>query len=174
VVTGPVTSPQKDTEAELAQVVIAPSVSYRLNDGHSVGLSLNLAYQRFYAQGTEPLYGDPGTDSSWGAGLALGWAGKLNDRVTFGLSYYSKIEMGKLDRYSGLLANRGQMDIPERYGVGLSAQITEATTIAFDYLRINYGGVKSLSNSVYAFLDPATPPGSKGGPGFGWKDQDIF
>lgn len=174
VVTGPVTSPRKDTEAELAQVVFAPSVSYRLNSDHSIGVSLNLAYQRFYAQGTEPLYGEPGTDSSWGAGLALGWAGKLHDRVTVGLSYHSRINMGKLDRYDGLLANRGEMDIPERYGLGISAQLTDATTIAFDYLRINYGGVKSLSNSVYAFLNPATPPGSSKGPGFGWKDQDVF
>lgn len=174
VITGPVTAPKKATEAELAQIVLAPSVSYRLDRDHSIGLSLNLAYQRFYAQGTEPLYGDPGTDSSLGAGLAFGWAGKLHERITAGLSYYSRIHMGKLDRYAGLLANHGEMDIPERYGIGISAQITDATTIGFDYLRINYGGVKSLSNSVYAFLNPATPPGSRNGAGFGWQDQDVF
>lgn len=174
VVTGPVTAPQKNTEAELAQVVIAPTISYKLNDNHSVGVSLNTAYQRFYAKGLEPLYQDPGAESSFGLGVAFGWAGKLHDRLTVGVSYHSKVYMGKLKRYDGLLANGGEMDIPERYGVGLSFRATDATTVAFDYLRINYSGVKSLANSVYAFLDPNTPPGSKNGPGFGWRDQDVF
>lgn len=174
VVTGPVTSPTRNTEAELAQLVFSPGVSYQLNENHRIGFGLSLAYQQFYVQGVEPILGNPGKDRGFGAGFNLGWHGRLTDRFSMGVSYHSKVKMEKLEKYEHLLANQGEMDIPERYGLGFAYQLSPATTLAMDYLNINYAGVKSLSNSVYAFLDPASPLGSKGGPGFGWQRQHVY
>lgn len=173
-VTGPVTSPTDNTEAELAQLVLSSGVAYQLNEDNRFGFGLSLAYQRFYAHGGEPILGDPGTDSSFGAGLNIGWHGRLTDRLSMGVRYHSKTNMGKRDKYAGLLANGGEMDIPARFGVGFAYQLSPATTVAMDYLNIDYSGVKSLSNSVCAFLNPATPLGSKGGPGFGWERQHVY
>jgi len=174
VVTGPVTAPVTDTEAELAQLVFSPGFSYQINENHRIGVGLSLAYQRFYVQGVEPILSNPGTDSGFGAGFNLGWHGRITDRLSMGVSYHSEVKMEKLEKYEHLLANKGEMDIPERYGIGFAYQLSPSTIVAMDYLHINYAGVKSLSNSVYGFLDPASPLGSKNGPGFGWKRQHVY
>lgn len=157
--------------SELMQVVMSPTLAYKVAPGQAIGASLNLAYQRLKIDGVEHTgLSNQGFDHSFGYGLALGWTGKLTDQVTLGASYVSKTHMGKLDKYRNLLAGGGEFDIPERYGVGVAFLPTDKLTIAADVLRVNWSGVKSVGNAL-------TSPGAFGadnGPGFGWKDQNIY
>ena len=164
---------------DLMQVVLAPTVAYKLNDSHSVGISALLVHQQFKADGLQffgQMSSDPtkltnnGFDTSNGLGVRLGYFGKLNDKVSIGASYSPKISMSKFSDYAGLFAEQGKLDIPENYSVGAAFQATPDVMLAVDYQRINYSGVASIGN-------PSTnraPLGSANGPGFGWKDVGVI
>ena len=80
-------------------------------------------------------------------GVSLGWQGKVSDKVTLGLAYRSKTSMDEFNKYSGLLAEQGDFDIPSMITAGVSFKATPKTTIALDYARINYTDVASISNT---------------------------
>jgi long-chain fatty acid transport protein len=82
--------------------------------------------------------------------------------VSLGAMYASRIRMGKLKAYSALLADGGQFDVPERYGLGLAVRALAGLTFAADVMRVNWGDIASLGN---ALTDPQ--------PGFGWRNQTI-
>jgi long-chain fatty acid transport protein len=167
------------------QLMVAPTVAYKLNPQHSVGATVLLAYQQFKAQGLQsfdnapgfpPFTGAPGSvtnrgnDSATGAGMRLGYMGKLNDALTLGASYSSEIHMGNFDKYKGLFAGGGSFDVPGNYAVGLAYTPSANWTLAMDYGRILYHGVTSVGNQSL----PVAPLGSANGPGFGWKDISVF
>lgn len=157
--------------SELMQVVASPTLAYKLNPQHAVGVSLNAAFQRLKIEGVEHTgLANQGFEHSFGYGIGLGWTGKLSEQVTLGASYTSKTHMGKLDKYRTLLAGGGEFDIPERFGLGIAVKPTDKLTLAADYLRVNWSDIKSIGNAL-------TSPGAFGadnGPGFGWKDQNIY
>ena len=164
---------------DLMQLIVAPTVSYKLNDSNSLGISPLLVYQQFKAKGLHafaPLSSaqnnvtNNGTDSSSGFGVRLGYMGKLNDQVTVGASFSPKVKMGKFKKYSGLFADAGSFDIPENYTLGVGFKATPTVNVALDYQRINSAGVSSVGN-------PSTnqvPLGFAGGPGFGWSNINVF
>jgi long-chain fatty acid transport protein len=163
---------------DLQQLIIAPTVAYKVSDKHSFGISPLLVKQIFKAdglQGFTQMSSDStrltnnGTDSSSGFGLRLGYLGKLSDQLSVGASYSPKIAMSKFSQYAGLFAGQGSFDIPENYTLGLAFQATPDVTIAADYQRINYGGVPSVAN-------PSSSTGLLGtanGRGFGWTDINV-
>ena len=170
---------------DLMQLIVAPTIAYKLNDSHSVGVSPLLVVQQFKAYGLQafdnapgfpPMTGAPGKvtsgnyDQSTGLGVRLGYLGKLNDRVSMGASYSPKIGMSKFDDYAGLFAGAGGFDIPENYTLGASFLVTPAVTVAVDYSRINYSGVPSIANPS----TNAAALGSANGPGFGWADINVW
>jgi len=150
----------------LEQVRILPTLSYKINEDHSVGISLQVAYQQFKAHGvdaftssTGPANGQvskspdnmtrKGRDDSWGYGVSLGWQGDfMNDRLTIGAVYNSKISMDDFDDYKGFFAEGGNLDVPENYGIGLAFKATEDLLIGFDVQQINYSGVDSIGNKL--------------------------
>ena len=102
---------------DLLQLVIAPTVSYKVTERQSIGASLLLGYQRFKAEGLQafdnapgfpPFTGNPGHvtnrgyDSAHSAVLRVGWQAHLSDALTVGAASSSKICMSKFDNYSGL------------------------------------------------------------------------
>ncbi len=168
----------------MSQLIIAPTLSYKLNAQHSVGASVLLGYQRFSAYGLQafdnapgfpPFTGSPGnvtnrgTDSAYGAGLRVGYMGRLSDAVSVGASYSSKVYMSKFKKYAGLFAEGGDFDIPSNYSLGVAFRPNAAWTIALDYGRINYAGVASVGNPSL----PVAPLGAANGPGFGWRDISV-
>lgn len=164
---------------DLMQLIVAPTVAYKINDQHSFGVSPLLVYQQFKAFGLQafsPMSQDPshltdqGYSHSTGAGVRLGYMGKLSDSVSVGASYSPKIKMGKFDKYAGLFAGGGSFDIPENYALGLSFKVTPKVLLALDYERINYAGVPSIANPSNVMA----PLGSSGGPGFGWLDVNVW
>lgn len=167
---------------DLMQLIVAPTVAYKLNDRHSVGVSPLLVVQQFKAYGLEGFsamssdatkLSSGNYSRSTGIGVRLGYLGKLNDKINIGASYSPKIGMSKFDDYAGLFAGAGSFDIPENYSLGVSFQATPALTVALDYARINYGGVPAIANpSTNAAL--GIPLGAANGPGFGWTDINIW
>jgi len=168
----------------MMQLVVAPTVSYKLNEQHSVGASALLGYQRFSVQGIQsfdnapgfpPFTGAPGsvtnrgTDTAFGAGVRVGYMGRLSDKVSVGASYASKVRMGKFDKYQGLFAGGGDFDVPSNYSVGVAFTPNPDWTFALDYGRINYSDVASVGNASM----PLAPLGAPNGPGFGWRDINV-
>ena len=169
---------------DLMQLIVAPTVAYKLNAQHSVGVSLLLGYQRFKATGLQafdnapgfpPFTGSPGNvtnrgyDNAYGAGVRVGYMGHLSDAISIGASYSSKVSMGKFKKYAGLFAGDGGFDIPSNYSVGVAFMPTDAWTFALDLGRINYSGVAAVGNPSM----PVAPLGAANGPGFGWADVTV-
>src|SRR5574340_1131962 len=102
---------------DLSQLIVAPTVAYKLNPQHAIGAALRLGYQ-----------------------------GRLNDIVTVGAAWAPKMHMGKLDKYKGLFAGQGGFDIPAHYSVGIAVNPTPAWTVALDISRIQYSDVPSVAN----------------------------
>ncbi len=170
---------------DLMQLIVAPTVAYKFHPRHSVGASLLLGYQRFKANGLQAFDNAPGfppftqgpghvtnkgTDSSTGVGVRLGYFGQITDRVNVGVAYAPKLNMGRLDKYSGLFAGSGDFDIPANYSAGIAFSPAPAWTIAADYQRVNYSGVASVGNPSAA----QAPLGAPNGPGFGWRDINVY
>jgi long-chain fatty acid transport protein len=179
---------------DLAQLVFAPTLAYRFAPGHSLGVAPLVAYQRFKAYGLDafkPISSDPdnltnrGYDDSWGAGLRVGYYGRITPAFAVGAAYATKIDMQEFDKYRGLFAEQGDFDIPENYGFGVAFTVTPKLMIAADYTRINYSKVASVGNpSNQAGCAPTFPAGPGVGPGclgasgssigFGWQDVNVF
>jgi len=187
----------------LMQGQMLPSIAYKVSKHHTVGASLALGIQTFRAYGLGAFSNlgfagqdatktsGNGNDWSYGAGIRLGWMGKFFDnRLTLGTNYASRVYMTRFKKYEQLFAEQGSFDIPEHYSVGLALKLTPNLTVAADYQRINYGGVRSISNLGPNALDPAflnPNPGCQvnnlpdecllGGDkgfGFGWTDTNVF
>jgi len=163
------------------QAMVSPAVAWRINDQHSIGVALNVAYQRFKAKGIGLFAGfssrpanvsDQGYDDSHGVGVRLGWQGQLTRDLTLGATWQSRINTGGFKKYAGLFADAGGFDIPATWGVGLGYRINDAWHVALDWQRIDYSSVASVGNSV-ASLFQGVPLGAPDGPGFGWRDVSV-
>jgi len=166
---------------DLSQLFIAPTATWKITPSNIIGVSVNLAYQRFKATGLQNFDNanysnapgfvtNKGYDSSYGAGLHLGWIGQVNDTVTLGASYQSKTYMSKFDKYKGLFAEDGDFDVPASYGLGIAVKATPALTLAADVQRIEYSDVNSVGNPISNLTSYGKKLGSKNGGGFGWTD----
>ena len=167
----------------LEQLFVSPSVAFKFNDSHSVGVAANFAYQRFEAKGLGAFDNafasaspgsvtDRGRDSSTGWGLRVGWTGRVTPDLTLGATWASKVHAGKFDKYKGLFADAGSFDIPANYGVGLAYALTPALTVAADVQEIQYGDVKPVADPLAALLT-GNRLGSVNGAGFGWRDITV-
>lgn len=172
----------------MSQLIFAPTVAYKLNPDNAVGLSLLFVYQQFGATGLQAFgqaslapsnLTNNNTDSSTGVGLRLGYLGKVTDKISLGASYSPKVSMSRFDKYAGLFAESGKFDIPENYALGASIKATPELLVAVDYQRINYAGVPSVGNpssNIGGCMmgNPANCLGGSSGPGFGWKNINVW
>ncbi|MBI4206760.1 MAG: outer membrane protein transport protein, partial [Betaproteobacteria bacterium] len=89
---------------DLMQLVIAPTLAYKLTPNHSIGVSPLIGIQRFKVDGLQafdnPFFSNsPGNVTNrgheWahGFGVRVGWFGKLSDSVNVGAAYSTKIYM---------------------------------------------------------------------------------
>ncbi len=170
---------------DLSQIFISPAISWKYTDHQSIGIASNILYQRFEAKGISGFgafsqdassLSNRGHDSSTGIGARVGWAGQFfDDRLTLGANYSSKIKADKFDRYQGLFAENGGFDVPEGYGIGAAFKVTPKLALAADVLRINYSDVDSVGNRFSVNeIAQGNPFGSAKGPGFGWKDINVY
>ncbi|MBW2208847.1 MAG: outer membrane protein transport protein [Deltaproteobacteria bacterium] len=184
----------------LLQMQMLPSIAYKVNKNHSVGVSLAIGVQSFRAyglgafedlgfagEGATKTSGN-GNDFSYGAGVRFGWLGKFFDkRLSVGANYSSRVYMTKFDKYEELFAEQGSFDIPENFALGFAFKATPKLTLALDLQRIKYSDIASINNpgpNAYdnTDLNPLCPGadlprcklGGDDGMGFGWQDTDII
>jgi long-chain fatty acid transport protein len=164
---------------DLTQLVIAPTIAYKVSDSHSFGVSPLIVQQQFKAEGlqffqqlssSQSNVTNNGYDSSNGVGVRLGYLGKLSDSLNLGVAYSPKISMSKFEKYKGLFADGGNFDIPENYSAGVSFQASPAIRAAFDYSFIKYSGVPSVGNAS----NSTGALGAANGRGFGWGDVNVY
>ena len=193
---------------DLAQGVIAPTLSFKVHEKHTIGTSLLIGIQRFSAYGlgnfqcfTKSVATNPanaatcpngfaavpskgltnnGHDWAYGAGVRVGWIGEVHPKLTLGAAIASKIYMTEFDDYDELFAEDGDFDTPANFTVGLTFKPTPDLNLSFDFQRILYEGVKSLSNPGPTMADFITGPspgnllGADDGFGFGWEDINVY
>jgi long-chain fatty acid transport protein len=185
----------------LAQVLLTPTIVWKINQNHSLGFSPVIGHQAFRAYGLglfQAFSSDPGNvtnkgdDDSWGLGARVGYQGTFG-MFSFGASATSKIYMEEFDDYSGLFAEQGDFDIPATFGGGIAVHFTPKLTVAADVTRILYGDVKAIANDgptadeffgafLNALANPAPNPGAfvpralgnNNGFGFGWDDVTVY
>ena len=165
----------------LEQLFITPSLAWKPTADQSLGLALNVAYQRFSAQGIGIFGGfssspsnvsDQGNDDTVGVGVRLGWSATLAPGVTAGLTWASKIH-GEFSKYRGLFADGGRFDVPENYGAGIAWQPGTTWKFGADLQTIRYSQVAAVGDSFSSLLQGAAL-GSAHGPGFGWRDVTVY
>lgn len=168
------------------QVFVAPTVAWKITPSKTIGVSVNLGYQRFEAKGIEGFTGISASptkvtgndvDDAYGIGLHLGWIGQVTDNVALGATYQTKTKFQEFDKYKGLFA--GSMDAPAFYGVGIAVKATPQLTVAADVQRILFSDVDPIGNSIskwngQPFLGGIGNLGKSSGPGFGWNDATVF
>ena len=126
-----------------------------------------------------------GHDTSYGVGARLGFLWDWTDKVAFAASYQFKIGMSKLDDYSDLFADQGNMDIPANLKVGLTFRPQERFALSFDIEKIWYNDVVSVGNPFVnmfscptanggATTDTSYCLGGNHGAGFGWDDMMVY
>ena len=191
---------------DLAQGIIAPTISFKVHEKHMLGASLLIGIQRFSAYGlgnfqcftktgasgcatTGGAYSltpsdgltNNGHDWAYGAGVRVGWIGEVHPRLSLGAAVASKVYMTEFDDYDELFAEDGKFDIPANFTVGLTFKATPDLNLSFDFQRIYYEGVNSISNAGPTMADfgPTGPSpnnllGKDDGFGFGWENINVY
>lgn len=170
---------------DLSQIILAPTLSWRAHPSHSFGVTPLIAFQRFKAYGLqafESVSSAPealtnlGYDEAFGAGVRVGWFGRITPWLDLGAAYSTRIYMEEFDKYRGLLADGGDFDVPANFSFGFALKPLKGWTLAGDVQRILFGEIKALSNGVLASLqDPQNSGlGSRDGSGFNWRHQTNY
>ena len=170
---------------DLAQVIVAPTLSWSFAPGHSLGAAPLLAVQRidiYGLQAFEAFSAHPdsvsnnGYDYAFGAGLRLGWFGRITSWLDLGAAYSTAVHMQKFDEYKGLIADGGNFDIPQNFNVGLGLKPHKDWVLGFDLSRTFFGDVPGLANGVLnSFQDAESRPlGSRNGSGFNWRNLTNY
>lgn len=155
-----------DAKAALSTVEIIPTLTWKARPDLAIGIGLNVGVERFKAQGViVPTPGGPlalpthGSKTATGAGLRLGMLWQATPEFALGANYKTKTRMSAMQGYrDDLLAySNGRIDIPSQYGVGVAWRPVPTVTLAADWLRIDWAGIKLMQ-------DPN---------GFQWRAQPI-
>jgi long-chain fatty acid transport protein len=171
-----------DTGIDLSQLFMVFSYARRVGSDGAWGVAPILAGQRFRAKG----FGSFGAfsrdadrlsnnsyDHALGGGLRVGVQAALSPAVRVGASWQSRIYMSEFDKYAGLFAEQGDLDIPSTFTVGLAIKPRSRLSVALDVQQIEYSKVKSIGNPLLPNLMRARL-GDDQGPGFGWNDQTVY
>jgi long-chain fatty acid transport protein len=162
----------------LGQVLFSPTVAYRLAEHHSIGLSLNVLYQTFSAYGLKRfavLSEDPGafsdraTDQATGIGVRLGYLGRVTPWLQLGAMWQSQTIVDNFNRYKGLFADHGNLNLPSAFGAGGDVTLLPGLDVALDVTRIRYHEIKSIGNPI-DLVYSGVLLGASNGPGFSWHD----
>ena len=169
------------TGVDLMQMFMSAAYARRFGNNFSLGIAPIFAIQRFKAYGLQAMdraayslnpgfMTNKGYNWSVGGGVRIGMTFKPTERLSFGASYQTKMWMTKLKKYKGLFENGGDFDIPANLQVGVAYDVTEDLKVMLDYRHIFNSSVDAISNSSQL---PALF-GSKGGPGFGWRNTNTI
>lgn len=137
-----------DAKINLANATLSPTLSYQIQPNLNIGVSLNLGIQQFRATGvfagmndeTPIILQSHGNKWAFGTGFSLGMNYQINPRTIIGTSYISETRFSKLNEYDDdlLLGSGGRVNLPEKYGIGITHKFNDQITFAADILHINW------------------------------------
>ena len=172
------------TGVDYAQAFLQLTYDRRFESGFSVGVSPIFVAQRFKAFGVGAFMGfssaptkltDNGYDWSYGYGAKIGGQVDIGAGFRFGASYQTRMYMTEFDKYAGLFAEQGDMDVPSAFQAGFSwDSASGGVTVALDYKRINYEDIKAVSNPFMPNIMGPGQLGDNNGAGFGWENINIY
>ena len=169
------------TGVDLSQMFINSSFAYKFSENTQLGFAPIVAIQTFEANGVGSFAANSKdasnlsnneSDTVFGYGARIGVAHQINSNVHIGASYQSKIDFERFEKYDGLFAENGDMDVPSTYNLGVAFD-NDDFTVALDYQVINYSEVASIANPLMPNLMTAQL-GSDNGAGFGWNDMEVI
>lgn len=185
--------PENTVGADLKQMIMAPTVAYRVHRKFTIGGSPLIGIQQFRAYGldsfiTPAITSEPdgvtnnGNDWAFGGGIRLGGLARFyKGKFNIGASVSSRVYMTKFDKYDGLFTEDGEFDIPAHGTIGIAFKPSDKLSVAFDVTHILFSDVDALGNDITNTTGvstnpggPTTPLGAKGGGGFGWDDQTVY
>lgn len=167
---------------QLEQSFYSLAFAKEVMPGVSVGVAPIVARQAGKIDGVGAFAGfsgDPanftnkGTDESWGVGIRSGIEVKVAPGVRIGVAGHPSISMTNFDRYQGLLADRGNFDIPATVQAGIAVDLSPNLTLMADYRRIWFNSVPSVGNPSTNFL-LGNAFGAGNGAGYGVQDVDVI
>jgi len=187
---------------DLMQAFLVANYAAQVNDRFAWGIGPIVAMQLFEARGVATFtpvtktfaqsggttfptsLTDNGHDFAYGWGFDAGFWWGITDRVSFGMSYQSKISMTEFDDYADLFAQAGDFDIPSSLKAGLSFVATDALRVNVDVERTAFSEVDSVGNPMANMVTCPTLPfggtdletclGGGNGAGFGWNDMTTY
>ena len=186
--------------SDLNQLFINFTYSQKVNDNFSFGLGPIIGIQSIRLEGlgnfaafTETFNRSGGTqmpenltdnkrEYSYGYGAKIGALWDVNDTLSLGAAFQSRIYMDKFDDYSDLFPNNGEVDIPENMTLGFAIKPAEKITFLFDFQKIWYSNVDAIGNKfgniqncpAFGGTDFESCLGGDRSPGFGWNDMEIY
>jgi len=163
------------------QEVIAPMFAYEICKGHSIGISVDLYFQRLKINGIENFdTADSTTEVGFvtgngpsvaeGVGFTVGYLGQFSDCFRIGFAYSPEAELTRFQRYKGFIAEKGKLNGPQRIAGGVAVKLLPCLNWAFDIVHVAYNKIPALHNPLVV---PANL-GATNGAAFGWRDRIFF
>jgi long-chain fatty acid transport protein len=125
-----------------------------------------------------------GKQVNYGAGLKLGLHWLLADTVSAAVMYQTRINVGRYTDYADLLAERGDLDMPSWFKLGVSWRPVSQLSFSVDIQQISYSQIDAWGNSFANVYEcpgtglggtkPTHCLGGKSGAGFGWNDVPVY
>jgi len=170
---------------DLSQIILAPTLAWKLSDRYHFGIAPLLAFQQFKAYGLQAFQAisaspdhvtNQGYARSFGGGVRVGVFARVMTRLDVGAAYSTKVYFQDFDEYRGLIADHGSFDIPANFSVGFGFRPGGGVTIGGDVQRIFFNSIPALANGVSNSVNnpPDDPFGSRRGSGFHWDNVTTY
>lgn len=166
--------------------VLSGVISLKLNDCHSIGLSIDCLYYSHKRNGFQnadnPLRSvspgnvtNNGMDHSWGIGGGIGWRWNITKKLTFGSAWTRKSYCGQYRKYRGFEPHHAKNYSPQTVGAGFSYRFTPKMAGRIEVLWTNLGNLPAANNNVLpdGSLNP-NKRGSSKSPGPGLNDATYI
>ena len=180
---------------------VTPSVAYRVDESLTLGVSLQVVYadiqQKLFpetsffdpADPAHPFFGSEVKEmNGFGFGAKLGALYKVNDRVTLGAVYTTKMNLALdggtvvanlssvgLGKVTYRDARIDGMALPEEVGVGVSVRPVQPLLVAVKVAWIDWSGALETSTLRVENPDnPGAPPTLALPSTLNWRDQYVF
>lgn len=139
--------------------VISSIFSFKLNENHSIGFSLDYFYLSHLRKGFQnsdnPLKSvspghvtNNGMDHSHGFGLTLGWRWNITKSLTFGLAYIKKSYAGQFRKYRGYEPHHARNYIPQTIGGGFTYKFNQKIAGRLEVVWTNFGNLPNSNNAI--------------------------
>lgn len=164
--------------------VFAPMIALKINDHHSIGISLDTYMYIPKINGLENFDNptltvapgfvtNKGRATTWAVTCTLGWRWQITKSLAFGFAFSPQVPFRKIHKYQGFYAKRGGVDTLNDVRAGFLYVCNPKFAIFFDVEWLNFK--KTLvGNRLLDSQGNFNILGSKDGAENGYRNQFIF